>query len=506
MLGKNILKLADFERIVEGKALPELNEECCANLDKNFGFLQEHASDKVIYGINTGFGPMAQYRVSGGELSTLQYNLIRSHASGNGRSLTKDQCKAILLSRYQSLIQGYSGVPSALLEHLKKMLEADVVPVIYEHGGVGASGDLVQLAHLALAVIGEGEVYHGGEKQAASTVFKALGIAPYKIQLREGLAMINGTSAMTGIGILNVRNAQLLLNHALLLSCMINELVSSFDDHFSEELNVVKHHQGQQYIAAQMRAILADSRCITKRHEELSLADKEVFDRKVQEYYSLRCLPQILGPIYDTIEKVGEVLENELNSVNDNPIVDMDKKEIFHGGNFHGEYVSLEMDKLKIVVTKLSMLIERQINFLVNPHLNKILPPFVNHGRLGLHLGMQGSIFTATSTTAESQTLSYPMYLHSIPNNNDNMDIVSMGANAALLCNQVLENTFQVLAVQGLCVAQAVDFLQVKEKLSTRTRHFYEGIRNVVPLFKEDQIMYDCLRKLGDYLKSGSHA
>lgn len=500
MIDNKRLKLDDFCNIVASKALVSVSAEDKVALNDNYTFLQNYANGKVIYGINTGFGPMAQYRVSSGELLKLQYNLIRSHSSGSGNALDETLCKAILLSRFQSLMQAYSGVPSALLEHLEKMLNHDIIPVIYEHGGVGASGDLVQLAHLALAVIGEGEVYYLGEIKAASEVFASLGIQAYEIKLREGLAMLNGTSAMTGIGLINLSHAKKLLQHSVTISSALNELVSSFDDHFSHELNIVKHHPGQQAIAEQMRKILSDSELIGKREDEFKLSDEVVFDKKVQEYYSLRCLPQILGPVFDTIEHVAEVLENELNSVNDNPIVDKEKGTVFHGGNFHGDYVSLEMDKLKIVMTKLTMLSERQTNFLVNPSLNKILPPFVNHGCLGLDLGMQGTIFTATSTTAESQSLSYPMYLHSIPNNNDNMDIVSMGANSALLCHKVIENAYQVLAIEALTLVQAIDYLELKDALASTTRKFYDEIRNLVPLFEKDQVMFPALQKIKFFL------
>src|SRR5699024_6254573 len=192
----------------------------------------------------------------------------------------------------------------------------------------------------------------------------------------------------------------------------------------------------------------------------------EKFDEKVQEYYSLRCVPQILGPVLDTIEKVEEVLVNEVNSANDNPIVDVENKNVYHGGNFHGDYVSLEMDKLRIVMTKASMLAERQLNYLLNWKLNDMLPPFLNRGKLGLNYGLQGVQFTATSTAAENQMLSNSMYVHSIPTNNDNQDIVSMGTNSALLTGKVVENAFQVLAIELVAITEAIEHLQLQNKVS----------------------------------------
>lgn len=240
---------------------------------------------------------------------------------------------------------------------------------------------------------------------------------------------------MTGIGIINLIHAKNLLNWSLISSTLINEVVESADDHFSKELNQVKLHEGQNIIAEEMRKIVSSSKLIQKRSDLFFNNNHEVgvIKVKVQEYYSLRCVPQVLGPIYETIQNAEKVIINEVNSVNDNPIIDQENEDILHGGNFHGDYVSLEMDKLKIVTTKLTMLVERQINYLYNNKINEKFPPFANLGVIGLDLGLQAAQFTATSTTAENQTLSNPMYVHSIPNNGDNQDIVSMGTNSALI-------------------------------------------------------------------------
>ncbi len=221
---------------------------------------------------------------------------------------------------------------------------------------------------------------------------------------------------------------------------------------------------------------------------------------KVQEYYSLRCVPQILGPIYETLKNVEKVLLNEINSVNDNPIIDGENIDVFHGGNFHGDYVSLEMDKLKIVTTKLSMLVERQLNYLYNDKQNEKFPPFVNLGTLGLNLGMQAAQFTATSTTAENQMLSNPMYVHSIPNNNDNQDIVSMGTNAALITKKVIENTYEILAIELISILQAIDYMNFKDKLSDTSKKIYTEMRNIVPEFSDDAPIYPYIENIKQYL------
>jgi len=266
---------------------------------------------------------------------------------------------------------------------------------------------------------------------------------------------------------------------------------------------MVKYHGGQNRIAAMLRALLKDSRMIHSRSEHLynpANIEHDVVEDKVQEYYSLRCVTQILGPVLDTIGHSEKILVDELNSVNDNPVIDHEKKNIFHGGNFHGDYVALEMDKLKIAITKLSMLAERQLNYLLNEKLNQILPPFVNLGVLGLNFGMQGMQFTAVSTVAENQTLSYPMYIHSIPNNNDNQDIVSMGCNAALLTKKVIDNSFEVLTIQAITVLQAIDYLQCRSKLSPVTQGIYDSIRKIFPKFVDDRARYEEQEKVKYHL------
>jgi histidine ammonia-lyase len=251
-----------------------------------------------------------------------------------------------------------------------------------------------------------------------------------------------------------------------------------------------------------MRFLLSDSHLIKKRDDHLfnGKIEEKIFKQKIQEYYSLRCVPQILGPIIDTLENTKKVLVNEVNSANDNPIVDVRGKTVYHGGNFHGDYVSFEMDKLKIAITKLSMLAERQINFLMNNKLNNILPPFVNLGVLGLNLGLQGTQFTATSTVAENQTLSNPMYIHSIPNNNDNQDVVSMGTNAALMAKRTIDNTFEVLAIEFLAIIQAVDYLNIESKMGTLTSTLYHQLRELVPVFTDDTPKYKELSALRQFL------
>ncbi len=486
------LNLNSFKSIIYKEASIEIDDDTLQRVTRSFSFLEKFSRNKVLYGVNTGFGPMAQYRVPDADRARLQYNLIRSHATGSGQPLAPEFARASVLARLNTLCLGNSGVHPSVITLMKELLNRDIIPLIFEHGGVGASGDLVQLAHLALVLIGEGEVFYKGERRDTAGVFEAEGLQPIQVEIREGLALINGTSVMSGIGIVNLFRARKLLHWSVKCACAINELMRAYDDHLSMELNHTKLHQGQREIAAEMRTCLADSQLTRKRTEHLYTGENKesIFKEKVQEYYSIRCVPQILGPVLDTLNNVATVLENEINSANDNPIVDVDTEQVYHGGNFHGDYVSLEMDKLKIVITKLTMLAERQLNYLVNPSLNGILPPFVNLSVLGFNFGMQGLQFTATSTTAESQTLSNPMYIHSIPNNNDNQDIVSMGTNSALLAARVIENGFQVLSIELITICQAIDALKCKDFVSSATKDLYDKVRSVAPVYREDRPMY----------------
>lgn len=501
-LNEGHLSAEQFYKIVRHGGKVSISASLLEEANRNFHFLRDFSVDKVIYGINTGFGPMAQYKIPYASRLALQYNLIRSHASGMGTGLDPVYSRAMLVDRLITFTQCRSGVHPDLLVLIAGMLNTGLMPVIYTHGGVGASGDLVQLAHMALAIIGEGEVSYNGEIHLSETAMRAEGLTPFAIRLREGLAMMNGTSCMTGIGLMNIWRAGQLLNIAVLLSAAINEMFQAYGDHISAELNEAKQHRGQRSVAAAMRRILSGSSLMRSRQEHLYRETSEThFSEKVQEYYSIRCVPQILGPVLDTLCNAREVLINELNSVSDNPVIDHLRGDIYHGGNFHGDYVGLEMDKLKIAVAKLSMMAERQLNYLLNDKLNGKLPAFINAGTPGLNFGLQGIQYTATSTVAENQSLAVPVYLHSIPSNNDNQDLVSMGSNAAWLCARVIDNTFEVLAVHSVAVVQAIDNLGLASSLSPAIESFYNGLRGHSGHISEDLPRFRELAAVKDFLQ-----
>ena len=503
---ENRLTLDLLEQVVyEGRKL-EIGPEAMDRVRRSYDFLERFSREKVIYGINTGFGPMAQWRVEDAHLKELQYNIIRSHSTGAGAPLDDDQALAAMIARLGTFLQGRSGIHPELVETLLAFINQRVIPFIPQHGSVGASGDLVQLAHIALNLIGEGEVHYQGEWRPAGEVMAALGIKPVQIHIREGLSATNGTSVMTGVGCINQLLAERLLDRSVLAAVWMNEIASSYDDLMAEPLNAVRRQDGQQEIARRMRELAASSRCLRKREHDLYDGRhlEKTFGHKVQPYYSLRCIPQVLGPVQETLANARRVLENELNSACDNPIVDPDTGSVYHGGNFHGDYISLEQDKVKIALVRVAMTAERQLNYLFHDRINGILPPFLNTGTLGLNYGMQACQFTATSTTAECQTLAMPNYVHSIPNNNDNQDIVSMGTNSALLCRRVVDNAFQVMAIQYIALAQATDCLNLYDKLCDASRAAYDAVRTIQPHIQEDTPFYKEIDRMVRMLKDKS--
>lgn len=484
-----ITAIRDF--IKNPKMIVTVTPKAITTVKKSYEFVSARALKDIIYGVNTGFGPMAGHLIGNQQLINLQYNLIRSHAMGMGVPLRKEDVLAIMLVRLNTLAKGYSGISPALIAHLALFINHRIIPVIPDHGAVGTSGDLTQLAHIGLALIGEGDVYYAGIRQSTFSVLKKLKIKPYTLQPKEGLSLINGTSAMTGIGALICADAEQLLTLATRNGAFALELVRAFNDGLDQRLHAVRPHEGQIVIAKKLRSLLASSELLRTRHSFTKNfkinGDVQQLPEVIQEVYSLRCIPQILGPIYDTLTVVKKHIEIEMNSVTDNPIVDLKTQTFLHGGNFHGDYIAAMLDQLKMTLVKLTMLSERRINFFLNEHVNKIFPPFLNLGKPGLTLGLQGLQFVATSTTARSQTLAFPQYVHSIPTNGDNQDLVSMGTDAALITKQVIDHAYIVLAIELVVLAQAADCVPASAtKLSNSSRDLYAHTRQHVKTVRQD--------------------
>lgn len=438
--------------VIDAAAPVTLAETTRAKMLASFEHFSNKTLHEQIYGLNTGLGPIVTTRIERSELIEQQYQLILSHAAGMGPTLPERFSRAATLARAKSMSAGLSAIRPDLPALLCLWLNRNVAPVIPRHGGVGASGDLVQLAHLGLGMIGRGHLFHDGQKRLATDVFdRVLETKPLELMLRDGLSICNGTSCMTGIAIANVIDATKLLNHALDIAAALAAVTQTGDEPFSERLNQAKRHSGQQRVASEIR----------ERKARFLMDGSVTKLRPLQEHYSIRCTPQILGTIEQTLTNVAALVLDEFNSASDNPIFDLDTDKIFHGGNFHGEPVAVAMDQLKASIVKMTMLFERQLNFLLNDEVNKIFPPFLNGGKIGVDFGLQGAQFTAVSTTSHSQSLAFPMHVHSIPSNKDNQDIVSMGTDAALMTSEVIENAFTVLAILSVAVDRAMSLAGV---------------------------------------------
>lgn len=462
--------------------------------------LEIESNDKIVYGINTGFGPMASHIITKDNLLELQENLIRSHACGMGNPIPENYVLAAMVVRLNTLIKGYSGVSLELVNSLKDLINHRIIPIVPEHGAVGTSGDLTQLAHIALALIGEGEVLYKQKRRSTAEVFREVGLKAVKLQPKEGLSLINGTSVMSGVSALICFEAEHLLHTSIRAGALALELVHGFSDGISEKLHLLRPHKGQGYVAKKMREILKKSELIRGRSFLSGMIKNEddvyKIPTEVQEVYSLRCVPQILGPIFDALEETKNHLEIEINSVTDNPVINCESGEILHGGNFHGDYVASAIDQLKIGLVKLTILMERQINFFLNEKVNKSFPPFLNLKKPGLTLGLQGLQFVATSTTAQNQSLAFPHHIHSISTNSDNQDVVSMGTDASLFASKVLENAYIVITIELVALTQAVDCHKEKEKISKESRRLYDLVRSDFKEINDDRPLTGDLSKL----------
>ena len=468
-----------------------VGQEALQKIKKSHAYLLAAAEHDIIYGVNTGFGPMASHIIGRGQLRDLQYNLIRSHASGVGPMIAERFILAAMLDRLNTLSNGRSGVSERLIQQLVFFINNRIIPVVPEHGAVGTSGDLVQLAHIALALIGEGESVHEGLRQPTASILIKLNISPLELGPKEGLALINGTSVMTGIAALLVVDAKKIVDIATRSGALALELVHAFPDAFDEVLQQVRPHVGQGKIAASLRYLFSGSKLVRDRKEFQARVRVEdalrTIPDDVQEVYSFRCLPQILGPVLDALLVARGVVAVELNSVTDNPIIDIESNRFLHGGNFHCDYIATAMDQLKIGMIKTTLLSERRINFFLNRAVNRTYPAFLNLANPGLTLALQGMQFVATSTAAHSQSLAYPHSLHTISTNADNQDVVSMGTDAALIASRVIDNAFYLLTLELTTLAQAVDVAQAHADLSNEGRRLYEKVRAKVGTVQEDR-------------------
>jgi len=509
ILDGNNLNIQDIEALVKDSSFRvQVSNAGLIKVKQSKKFLDEKGQGKdIIYGVNTGFGPMASHIIDKDLMATLQENLVRSHAVGMGQYIDSKYVLAAMIARLNALAKGYSGVSVSLIHKLEEFINLRIIPLVPEHGAVGTSGDLVQLAHIALAVIGEGEVLYKDQIRKTKDVLKELDIQPHQLELKEGLALINATAMMSGIASLLLRKSDQLLALSVRLGALAFELMHGFTDSLSERAHNFRPHVGQISIAKVLRTLLIDSKMTRDRKSLIRRIDSKEkiieIPEDVQQVYSLRCIPQILGPVFDSMAKTKKEVEIEINAVTDNPIVDWEGDQFLHGGNFHGDYIAASMDQLKMGLVKLTILSERRTNFFLDHKTNRFFPPFMNLDRPGLTLGLQGLQFVATSTTAQSQTYAFPHSVHSISTNGSNQDVVSMGTDVALIAAKVIENAFIVLAIELITLAQGVDFLNSQARLSSSSRQLYDNLRKIFPAIKKDRELIAQLAEVVKFVEEG---
>jgi len=458
------------------------------------------ASNKLAYAITTGVGKLSDVRIVGDQIRELQVNLVRSHAVGVGDPLTVVEARAMMLLRANSLAKGCSGVRTVVIDTLCEMLNRGVIPFVPSQGSVGASGDLAPLAHLALALIGEGEcIDTAGMRISSGDALKRAQIKPLVLAAKESISLINGTQGMLAVGTLALLAAETLVDSADVLGGLCCDALKGTDAAFDERIHKTRPHSGQIKTAANLRKMLEGSQ-IRESHRECG---------RVQDAYSLRCIPQVHGAVRDTLAHCREVFEIEANSAVDNPLVfitDAEKSEgdVISGGNFHGEPLAFALDFLAIALSALAGISERRIERLVNPALSEGLPPFLAQGA-GLNSGFMMPQVTAAALVSENKVLAHPASVDSITTSGNKEDFVSMGMTAANKLKRILDNTRNVLAIEAMAVAQAIDFL-APLKTSKRGQMAHTAIRSVCPTMEKDRVMYKDFARLAELIASGKVA
>jgi len=487
----------------------ELDARSIRKVEETFVRVQAWGAESFpIYGVNTGFGHLINFIVPARYRSELQRNLLLSHAAGGGPLFPDEVVRAMMVARMNCHLKGHSGVSPRAVRMMAELLNRGLHPVVPEQGSLGASGDLATLSHLALPLIGCGSLRADGEIRPAAEVLFAHGMEPLELGYKEALALINGTSGMTGAASLALVRASRLVQLALVATADIVQALHGSTRPFEDRGNALKNHRGQVLVAGILRGLLAGSQR-TREHADImaairrNVSDDGVSDAGIslQNAYSMRCIPQVLGPVIETLEFSRRIVEEELNSCNDNPLFFERPEDSFHGGNFHGQYVAMACDYMNIAITEIGVLLERQLNRLVDPHLNGHLPPFLAHGEAGLFSGYEGGQYLATSIAAENLDLAAPASIKSIPSNGSNQDIVSMGLIAARKSLRLTEHLQTMLAVTfGACI-QATHLNDAGD-YSPSLQELHRILRPAAPLYRDDVPLAEVIRRLRDLLGS----
>ena len=506
----NSLTLADVREVVYENRPVLLASEARQAVDRARAIVEDLLErDQVAYAVNTGVGKLSDVRISPGDIRRLQLNLMRSHAVGVGDSLSEPVTRAMMLLRANSLAKGFSGVRDVVIDTLCSMLNRGVHPVIPSQGSVGASGDLAPLAHLGLVLIGEGEALYQGKRLSGAQAMKLGDVPPLVLEAKEAISLINGTQAMLAVGLLATLEAEDLAASADVIAALTVDALRGTDVAFDERIQAARPHAGQFVVAHNLRLMMEGSE-IRESHRECG---------KVQDAYSLRCVPQVHGAVRDTIAHCRGVFEVEMNSAVDNPLVFPARKkigapkpqigaspegEILSGGNFHGEPVAFALDFLAVALSALAGISERRLERLVNPSLNEDLPPFLAAGA-GLNSGFMMVQVTAAALVSENKVLAHPASVDSITTSGNKEDFVSMGMTAANKLQRIIANTRNVLAIEAMAVAQAIDFL-APLKPSKRGQQAYAAIRAVSPSVGEDRVLSHDFARVSDLIAGGSLA
>lgn len=484
------LILEDVVNVSRNNCFVELSEQAVGKVKKSREYVDSLVErEAVVYGITTGFGKFSDVFISKEDTKALQRNLIVSHACSLGEALSEETVRAIMLLRANALAKGCSGIRLETLSTLIEMLNKGVHPVIPEKGSLGASGDLAPLANMVLVMLGEGEAFYRGVRMTGREAMERAGINVVELTSKEGLALINGTPVMTAIGALAVYDADNLLKNADIISAMTLEALKGITTAFDEKVHRVRGHEGQMISARNVLRIVEES--------ELTTTQGQI---RVQDAYTLRCIPQIHGASRDAIKYIKEKVSIELNAATDNPLIFTDEDQVISGGNFHGQPMALSMDFLGIAVSELANVSERRLERLVNPQLND-LPAFLTK-KGGLNSGFMITQYTAASIVSENKVLAHPASVDSIPSSANQEDHVSMGTTAARKARVILDNVQKVLGIEAFAASQAIS-LRGDVKLGKGTSEAYKIIRKEVPPVDEDRIMYTEMNKLDRMVKTG---
>lgn len=494
-IGAGRITLEDVQEVAREGRKVELSPAAIKRIRRSYEFLQKSIRDnKIIYGVNTGFGSLSSVTIPPRQIEELQLNFLRSHAMGAGKPVPADRVRAMLFLRAAALSTGNSGVSLKVVQGLLALLNRDIVPVVPEQGSLGASGDLAPLAHLSLVLIGEGRAYFKGREMSGLSALRAAGLKPIRLGPKEGLALTNGTQLMSSYGVLNLLDAEQLCDLADVAGSLSLEALRGTAVCFDPLIHAIRPHPGQIAVAKRMLALLGGQKKseISRSHENCG---------KVQDPYSLRCIPQVHGATRDVLAFVRQVLEREINSVTDNPLVFPEEGRVLSGGNFHGQILAIAADTLSIAVAELASISEQRIDKLVNPIFSN-LPPYLTP-KGGLNSGFMIVQYTAASIVSENKTLCHPATVDTIATSQDKEDHVSMGAWAARKASLVVENTRRVLAMELLAGAQGIEFLRPL-KTSPRLEKALTVIRAQSPRVIQDRSLHEDVRQLENVIYTGA--